>query len=72
MDEYITIYHSIDVVENIAKKLVDKGIKDAIILDNGGSVGLYASWLNNNAGGWLNTCSYFRFERISYIGLILK
>src|SRR3989344_3476162 len=40
MDESIAIYHSKDVIENIAKKLVDKGIRDAIILDNGGSVGL--------------------------------
>lgn len=72
MDSGITIFHSKDVVENIAKKLIDRGIKDAIVLDNGGSVGLYASWLNDNNGGWLNTCSYFRPERISYIGVVLK
>lgn len=72
MDGGIAICHSKDIVENIAKKLVDKRIKDAIILDNGGSVGLYASWLNDNNGGWLNTCSYFRPERISYVGFVLK
>jgi hypothetical protein len=39
MDENLIIYHSKDIVENIAKKLVDRGIDNAIILDNGGSVG---------------------------------
>jgi len=72
MDENLIICHSKGIVEDIAKKLVDKGIKEAIILDNGGSVGLYASWLNDNTGGWLNTCSYFRPERISYMGFVLK
>jgi hypothetical protein len=67
-DEGIVIYHSKGKIEDIAERLAKKGVRDAIILDNGGSVGLYASWLD----GFLNKCSYFRPERISYIAFVLK
>jgi len=72
VEKGIVVYQSKGVVEDIAKRLADKGTKDAIILDNGGSVGTYASWENDNKGGWLNKCSYFRPERISYIAFVLK
>ncbi len=44
-DADLVIYHYQDQLEEIAKRAIDKGIKNAIILDQGGSVGVYASWL---------------------------
>jgi len=70
-DKGIVLYHYYDKIEEIAKRLVDKGVKDSIILDQGGSVGTYASWAYPN-GGYLSTSSYFRPNRISVIGFVLK
>ncbi len=67
-EEGIVIYHYKDKIEEIGKRLVDKGVKDAIILDQGGSVGIYSSWLN----GFLTRSSYFRPARISTIAFVLK
>lgn len=67
----IVLYHHKDTIEEIAKRLVDKGVKDSIVLDQGGSVGVYASWIYPK-GGFLSSCSYFRPERISTIAFVLK
>ncbi|OGJ21820.1 hypothetical protein A3K73_01410 [Candidatus Pacearchaeota archaeon RBG_13_36_9] len=67
----IVFYHSKGKIEEIAKKLIDKGVKDSIILDQGGSVGVYASWVYPN-GGYLSASSYFRPNRISIIAFTLK
>jgi len=70
-DKGIVLYHYYDKIEEIAKRLVDKGVKDSIILDQGGSVGVYASWLYDG-GGYLSNSSYFRPNRISTIAFVLK
>ncbi len=64
----IVLYHDKDRIEEIAKKLIDKEVKNSIILDQGGSVGVYASWLD----GFLSKSSYFRDNRISNIAFVLK
>jgi len=70
-DNKVVIAHSYGLVEDIAKRLVEKGVRDAIILDNGGSVGAYASWLYPT-GGFLNAQSHFRDDRISTIAFVFK
>ncbi len=64
----VVIYHYKGTIEEVGERLVDKGVKNAIVLDQGGSVGVYASWLD----GFLTRSSYFRPERISAIGFVLK
>jgi hypothetical protein len=66
--ESIVLYQSYGAIEDIASRLAKKRVTDAIVLDQGGSVGTYASWLN----GYLNKSSYFRPERISTIAFTLK
>lgn len=70
-DGNIVVAHYYGTIEKIAERLASKGVRDAIILDNGGSVGAYASWLYPN-GGFLNTSSYFRDDRISTIAFVFK
>ena len=70
-EEGVVLYHYYDKIEEIAKRLVDKGVKDSIILDQGGSVGAYASWVHPN-GGYISSSSYFRPNRISTIAFVLK
>jgi len=70
-DESLFVYHSKGRFEEIAERLSRRDVRDAIILDNGGSVGCYSSWLFPE-GGWLNASSRFRPDRISYIGFELK
>lgn len=67
----IVLYCHEDTIEGLSKRLVDRGVKDSIILDQGGSVGLWTSWLHPN-GGFLNASSYFRPERISTIAIVLN
>jgi hypothetical protein len=67
----LIVAHAFGTIEEIANSLVHQAVRDAIILDNGGSVGMYASWLYPN-GGFLNTQSHFRDDRISAIGLVLR
>ncbi len=70
-EQGIVLYHSFGEIEEIAKRLVDKGVKDSIILDQGGSVGAYASWIHPN-GGYISSSSYFRPNRISTIAFVLN
>ncbi len=67
----LVLFHSYGLIEEIAEKLAGKGVRDSIILDQGGSVGIYASWVYPK-GGFLSTSSYFRPERISNIVVVLK
>jgi len=67
----IVLYHGKGKIEEIAKRLIDKGVKDSIILDQGGSVGAYGSWVYPN-GGYLSASSYFRPNRISVIAFVVK
>jgi hypothetical protein len=66
--ESIVLYQSHGTIENIASRLAEKRVIDAIVLDQGGSVGTYASW----TGSYINRSSYFRPERISTIAFTLK
>jgi len=70
-DEKMFVWQATGTPEEIGQRMANKGAKDAIILDNGGSVGFYASWLFPE-GGWLNASNYFRSDRISWIGVELK
>lgn len=66
----IAIFESSGILEEVAQRAIGKGITDAIVLDNGGSIGVYTSWLYQN-GGFINHGSYFRPQRISTIALVL-
>jgi len=66
-NDSLAVLHSEGKVEEIAQKAIDRGMKDGIILDQGGSVGVYSSW-----NGFLTKSSYFRPDRISWIGVVLK
>lgn len=66
-DDNLFVFQGYGVIEDLASILIDEGVNDAIILDNGGSCGIYASWMFPN-GGWINNGSYFRPERLSVIG----
>lgn len=70
-DDALVISHQKGLVEELAKNLVDKGVKDAVVLDQGGSSAVYASWPYPN-GGYLMQTSRYRPERISTIGIILQ
>lgn len=71
-DESLIICQRQGKLEDVGQYLIDEhGIKDAIILDEGGSVACWASW-HGSEGGFLNISYYFRPESISCIGFILK
>lgn len=70
-DDGLVIAHKRGLVEDIAQDLVDKGVDDAIILDQGGSSAVYVSWPYPN-GGYLMQNERYRPERISMIGIVLK
>ncbi len=70
-DDALVIAHKKGLVEDIAQNLVDKGVKDAVVLDQGGSSAVYASWPYPN-GGYLMNTDHYRSERISTIGIVLK
>ena len=67
----LVVAHQYGTIEEIAQKLVNYGLEDGIILDQGGSCGCYAQGLFPK-DGFVNTSSYFRDNRISAIGIGVK
>jgi len=64
----LQMYGSFAEVGNTA---VQRGMKDAIIVDEGGSVATW-SWYHGPNGGYENVSSYFRPSAIAVLGIKLK
>ena len=70
-DESFMILHSYGSLEEVANKAIMKGMKDAIIVDEGGSVATWA-WYHGPKGGFENCSSYLRPSAISVLGIKLR
>ncbi len=59
-------------IEEIAATLADAGARDAIILDNGGSIACWGWWVNAYAGGIVSPTVDYRPPGTSVIAFVLK
>ena len=71
-EDFLIICHRQGTLEDVGQYLIYKhGIKEAIILDEGGSVACWGSWYGPR-GGFINLSYYFRPFSTSCIAFILK
>ncbi len=70
-DDSLMILHMYGKLSDVANQAIKKGMKDAIIVDEGGSVASWA-WYHGPEGGYENCSSYLRTKGIGLLGIKLK
>ncbi|MBI2140134.1 hypothetical protein HYU14_04365 [Candidatus Woesearchaeota archaeon] len=67
----LMILHKYGTLKEVGDEAVRRGMTDGIVVDEGGSIALWA-WHHGPNGGYENVSSYFRPSAISLFGIILK
>lgn len=70
-DEVIVVHCNAS-PEKIAEDLKSMGVRDAVLLDSGGSCAVWANWLNHGDGGVLAHAWNFRAHRGAILFFVLK
>ena len=71
-DDEVYIFQRRDTIPDIAGELIEKGIRDAVLLDSGGSCAIWANWVNSGKGGILNSNFNYRPFRGAVIFVVLE
>lgn len=71
-EQELIVIHRTDTIPKIAEELKNLGMRDAVLLDSGGSCAIWANWANGGQGGILANHFNFRPARGAVIFLVLK
>jgi len=70
-DDSLMILQMYGKLEDVANCAIQKGMKDAMIIDEGGSVATWA-WYHGPNGGYENCSSYLREQAVALLGIKLN
>ena len=69
-DSRLMVLNMQGTIEDVARYAISKGMKEGIIVDEGGSLATWA-WYHGDRGGFENVSMYFRPSAISTFGILL-